>query len=98
MKDEITYDEAGNAKTFTGKGAVDVFAMAALATGLRLYAKTGMLPNRAWTPKAMMTAATLHTGKKFKARDYEGAATALIEKVQSEKARIAAESGGPDGA
>lgn len=96
MKDEITYRESGDAQSFTGPGAVDVFVMAALATGLRLYAKTGIKPNRAWTPKAMMAAAERHTGQKFRSRDYEGAAAALSAKVQSEKARIAAER--PEGA
>jgi hypothetical protein len=42
-----------------------------------------------WTPKAMMEAARQHTGLKFKARDYLGAADALMRKVHAEKARIA---------
>lgn len=45
--------------------------------GLRLYAATGMRPNRAYTPTAMMRMASHITGKKFKARDYLGAAEAL---------------------
>lgn len=92
MRDSITYDDKGQARTFSGEGAVNVFAMAALASGLRLYAKTRMLPNRAWTPKAMMAAATYHTGQTFKARDYIGAADALSVKVQAEKIRIEQES------
>lgn len=86
--DEIRYDKDGNARSFSGEGAVNVFAMAALASGLRLYAKTGMRPNRAWTPTAMMRAAAQHTGKTFKTRDYLGAADALSLKVQAEKDRI----------
>ena len=95
MKDEIVYDEkTGEARVFVGEGAVNVFAMAAIASGLRLYAATGMRPNRMWTPKAMMEAASQHlNGRKFKSRDYEGAAKALSERVQAEKARIAEEGG-----
>lgn len=89
--DRIDYDQNGNARTFSGPGAVNVFAMAALASGLRLYAKTGMKPNRAWTPTTMMRAAAHHTGLTFKTRDYLGAADALSVKVQAEKDRIAQE-------
>jgi len=89
--DNITYDEQGNARSFSGPGAVDVFAMAVLASGLRMYAATGMRPNRAYTPKAMMAAAARHTGLTFKARDYMGAVEALTARVQAEKARIAAQ-------
>jgi hypothetical protein len=63
--------------TFSGTSAVNVFGMLTLASGLRLYAKTGMQPNRAYTPTAMMRAASTYTGQKFKARDYLGAADAL---------------------
>lgn len=86
----IEYDEKGQARSFIGKEAVNVFAMAALASGLRLYAKTKIRPNRMLTPKVMMLMAEQHLGRKFKARDYLGAATALSEKVQSEKARLEA--------
>ena len=88
-KSRIEYDAQGNARSFVGRDAVNVFAMAALASGLRLYAKTGMRPNRAWTPTAMMRAAAHHTGRTFKARDYIGAADALSAKVQAEKERLA---------
>lgn len=90
MADEIKYDANGDARVFAGRGAVDVFAMAAIATALRLYARTGLKANRAYTPTNMMRAAAHHTGQTFKARDYEGAAAALEAKLQAEKARIAA--------
>lgn len=55
-----------------------LFQAVALASGLRLYAKTGMRPNRMWTPSAMIAKAREITGnKKLKARDYVGAADAL---------------------
>lgn len=52
-----------------------------IANGLKMYAKCGMMPNRAYTPKNMMTMAAKLTGKKFKARDCIGAAKALLEQV-----------------
>lgn len=88
--DNITYDRNGNAQSFSGEGGVNVFAMAVLASGLRLYAKTGMRPNRAWTPTAMLRTAAAHTGQTFKRGEYLKAADALSAKVQAEKARIAA--------
>lgn len=94
MADRIDYNEKGDATTFSGEGAVNVFAMAALASGLRLYAKTGMKPNRAWTPAAMMRTARYHLGdaaKGLKSRDYEKAADLLSLKVQAEKERIETE-------
>lgn len=86
--DLIEYDEKGDARAFVGRGAVEVYRAAVIASGLRLYAATGMKPNRAYTPSAMMRAARSITGRAFKARDYEGAAAALSEWVQGEKERI----------
>jgi len=89
-KSVINYDENGNARSFVGREAVDVFAMAAIASALRLYAHTRLKANSAYTPRNMIAAATRYTGIQFKARDYLGAAAALSERVQTEKARIAA--------
>lgn len=63
--------------SFNGAAAVNVYRAAAIKAALGLYAKTGMQVNRAYTPSAMMRAAAEITGKKFKARDYAGAAAAL---------------------
>lgn len=63
--------------TFSGEHAVSVFQCLTIASGLNMYRKHKMIPNRAYTPKAMMAAAERITGQKFKARDYEGAANAL---------------------
>lgn len=49
----------------------------AIASGLRLYARTGLRPNKAWTPTAMMRVAREITGCTFPARAYEAAADAL---------------------
>lgn len=87
----IEYDSEGNARSFVGEEAVNVFAMAALASALRFYAKTGMRVNRAYTPTAMMRASRAHLGdaaKRIGARDYVGMADALSAKVQAEKLRL----------
>lgn len=57
--------------------SINAFRAIVIANGLKMYAKTGMMPNRAYTPKNMMAAAEQMTGKKFKSRDYLGAADAL---------------------
>lgn len=62
--------------TFTGS-AVNVYGAAVVASALRLYARTGIKANRAYTPKNMIATAAKITGKQFKARDYLGAAKAL---------------------
>lgn len=67
------------AVSFNGPAAVNVFAMKVLASGLRLYAKTGMKPNRMYTPKAMLETATKYTGKAYKRGQYEQAAQDLTE-------------------
>ena len=64
--------------TFTGS-AVNVYVALTVAKALDLYRKTGMKVNRAYTPANMMAMAAKVTGRKFKARDYEGAALALRE-------------------
>ena len=49
----------------------------ALKHALRLYDRTGMKPNAAYTPKAMLATAAKITGQSFKARDFKGAIAAL---------------------
>lgn len=63
--------------TFNGPAGVSVFQALTLARGLRLYAKTGMKPNRAYTPTRMLQTAEAITGLKFKRGEYEKAAQAL---------------------
>ena len=63
--------------TFAGKAGVATYQALVLKSGLKLYAKAGIVPNRAWTPGRMMKLAAHITGKKFKARDYLGAVAAL---------------------
>ena len=46
------------------------YQILAVAQGLKLYAKTGMQPSRAWTPKAMLATAGRLTGKTYKRGQY----------------------------
>lgn len=54
-----------------------------IANALRFYARTGMRVNRAYTPTAMLRAATELTGKKFKRGQYLAAAEAIMETVDA---------------
>jgi hypothetical protein len=94
MQDEIRYDENGNATSFSGKGGVSVYAMAVIASGLKLYANHGIRPSRAYTPTAMMRAGRMYLGEDatagIKSRDYLKMSDALRIAAQAEKLRIAA--------
>lgn len=51
---------------FTGTEQTRCFAAIALKHAIRLYVKTGMKANRAYTPAAMLQAASGYTGKTYK--------------------------------
>jgi hypothetical protein len=65
---------------------VNIFVLASLASGLRLYAKTGIKPNRNWTPTNMLKTASQHTGKTYKRGQFEQAAKDLTDIVETAKA------------
>lgn len=50
-----------------------VYQAMVIKAGLKLYHNHKIMPNRDYTPAAMMAMATLITNKKFKPRDYSGA-------------------------
>ena len=87
MNSQIDY-RTNSGTSFVGPDAVAFYRATVIAGGLRLYAKTGMQPNRAYTPRAMMRVASEITGKKFKARDYIGAADALKVWADTMKAAL----------
>lgn len=62
---------------FNGPDAVQVYRALAIASALRLYARTDMKANRAYTPSAMLAAAAQITGRAFKRGQYLEAADAL---------------------
>jgi hypothetical protein len=85
MTDQITYSKSG-ATIFEGAG-VEIFRLTAIASGLDLYAKTKILPNRAWTPMAMLRVATMATGTRYKRGQYAQAATdirAVVAKMRED--------------
>lgn len=51
---------------FTGPEQTNLFAAIALKHAIRLYVRTGMKANRAYTPAAMLQTAGRHTGKTYK--------------------------------
>ncbi|MFY8164592.1 MAG: hypothetical protein ACOVKC_10190 [Brevundimonas sp.] len=63
--------------TFSGERGVNIYRATVIASALRLYAKTKMQMNRAYTPTAMLRAAADITGKTFKRGQYVEAADAL---------------------
>jgi hypothetical protein len=63
--------------SFIGSDQVQVFQAMALRRGLLLYADTGMKPNSAWTPAAMLRTATSITGNHYKRGEYRRAAADL---------------------
>ena len=69
-----TYGNGG--AVITGKG-IDTYRYLLLAKSIELYARCGLIPTRGVTISKMMKMATQITGKKFKSRDYAGAAAAL---------------------
>jgi hypothetical protein len=59
----------------TGEG-ITVYQALVVKQGLKAI-KVGMRLNRSYTPKNLMAMTTKITGKKFKARDYDGAIAAI---------------------
>lgn len=55
----------------------EIYQALVIRTALRAYAQYGIKVNTKYTPKNMMGFAERRLGKKFKARDYLGAAQAL---------------------
>lgn len=58
-------------------GGMDIYRARVIASGLRLYAKTGMKPNAHYTPTNMLRAASAITGEKYKRGEYLKAADDL---------------------
>lgn len=62
-----------------------VFQARVLASALRLYDKTGIKPNSAYTPGAMLATAGRLTGQTFKRGQYIQAAEALDQLLGTQK-------------
>jgi len=78
-------DRTENGTVFVGSDQ-DILKALTLASGLRIYAATKMLPNRGWTANKMLSAAARLTGQPYKRGQYEKAAadlTAYADKLKS---------------
>jgi len=73
----IEHSDGGS--MYSGPDAIAVVRAYYLASGLKMYATCGLRPTRGVGPRDMMKMAEKLTGKKFKARDYLGAAAAVKE-------------------
>lgn len=68
---------------FSGKAGVDTYRAIAIRSGLRLYIKCGMKPNRAWTPTNMLRVAGQITGNVYKRGQYEQAIADLDDWIKA---------------
>lgn len=66
---------------------VPLYVAIAVKHGLKLYMATGMKPNRAWTPTAMLRKASEITGQEFKRGQYAQAVAALDAYLDAAEAR-----------
>lgn len=71
-----------NAQVFTGEG-INRFQIIVIKNAIKLYKNTGMKANRDYTPTNMKRMTEKITGKKFKARDWDGMIAALEEKLNA---------------
>lgn len=65
--------------TFSGTRGVQTFRAISLKHGLKLYSKTGMLPNRAWTKGNMLATAGAITGVAYKPRARDSVVRAIAD-------------------
>lgn len=86
MTDRIT-TTANGTTIFEGSG-VEAFRLLAIASGLELYAKTKIKPNRAWTPTAMLRNASMATGKPYRRGAYYEAAADIRKVVDEMRSKI----------
>jgi hypothetical protein len=80
-KAHIRYMETHTRKrvmtSFTGTPAVNTYQAIALKSAIKIYAKTGMKVNRAYTPTAMLATAGKITGAVYKRGQYDAAVAGL---------------------
>lgn len=78
MTDTIKVEKDGTPTVFSGKDAVDCFAIVTLRAALKMYANHGMIPNRAWSITSMVKKAAEYTGGKYPA-NRKGALAAYMD-------------------
>jgi hypothetical protein len=73
--------------TFAGPDAVKLYAAMTMRSALRMM-KTGMRPNRAYTPKAVFAKVAEITGKTYKRGAYDQAIADLTVWIDTMKAAM----------
>ena len=86
MTDQIVHHAGGT--SFVGKKAVNVFACISVASAMRLYARTGIKANRAYTPTNMLAFVEQQTGKRFKRTQMAEAADYLADFAKSQRVTL----------
>lgn len=69
--------------SFTGQQGVNTFVAISLRSGIKLYAKTGIKPNRMWTATNMLAKASEITGVKFKRGQFDQAVAELTKWIDA---------------
>lgn len=87
----ISYDAKGNAVTFKGPDAVDLYRAGLLWMHIGLWIKTKMVPTRGFTITKMLAAAGEYTGKKYTHKQAEQARADLKVWMDTMKAALPAE-------
>jgi hypothetical protein len=78
MSNDDSFIQSGaGGTTFAGPDSVALYRATVLRSALQLYARTGMKPNRAYTPTRMLRTAEAITHKKYKRGEYQRAANDL---------------------
>ena len=78
----------GKVTSYVGPEATEAFRAIAIAQALKLYAKTGMKVNRAYTPTRMLAVASSMTGKTYKRGQYAQAGEDLQNWADAIKAKL----------
>ena len=84
----LQIDGNGKIVSYVGPEATEAFRAIAIAHALRLYAKTGMKVNRAYTPTRMLQAASSMTGQTYKRGQYARAGEELQAWADAIKASL----------
>lgn len=79
---------ADGGTSFVGTDAVSLYRAFAIKYAIEFYAKTGMKVNRAYTPTAMLNAASGITGKTYKRGQFTQAAADVQTWIDTMQAAI----------
>ena len=88
-KDDSHVSIGAGGTAFVGPDGVALYRAIVLHGAIRMYARTGMRANRAYTPTAMLKAVSAITGKTYAGKDkYLNAADDLQKWIAAMKAAI----------